>query len=108
MEIHRPAYRKRKLKANALVLACFMMIEHEVEESTDEQIKKLFVEVYGDRDLFLADFLKELDKVDEIEADMLSRQPRMAHPMGPNAHDGAQDIGGELGFEEGRRAGLSD
>ena len=84
------------------------MIEHEVEESTDEQIKKLFVEVYGDRDLFLADFLKELDKVDEIEADMLSRQPRMAHPMGPNAHDGAQDIGGELGFEEGRRAGLSN
>ena len=53
LQIHRPTYRKRKLKSNALVLAMFMMLELEVEESEDENIKKLFVEVFGDRDLFL-------------------------------------------------------
>ena len=53
LEIHRKQYRKRKLKSNALVLAVFMMIEIEVEESDDEHVKRMFVEVYGDRDSFL-------------------------------------------------------
>ena len=89
LEIHRKQYRKRKLKSYALVLAVFMMIEAEVEESEDEQVKRMFVEVYGDRDSFLGAFVAELDKTDEIEKEMRSRQPRMArlHSMGQVVED---------------------
>ena len=74
LEIHRKQYRKRKLKSNALVLAVFMMIEIEVEESDDEHVKRMFVEVYGDRDSFLESFLMELTKTDELEREMRSKQ----------------------------------
>ena len=81
LEIHRKQYRKRKLKSNSLVLAVFMMIEMEVEESEDEQVKRMFVEVYGDRDSFLGAFVAELDKTDEIEKEMRVRQPRMTRHL---------------------------
>ena len=46
LQIHKKQYRKRKLKSCALVLAIFMMIEREVEESKDETAKRMFVEVF--------------------------------------------------------------
>ena len=46
LQIHKKHYRKRKLKSSALVLAIFMMIEREVEESKDETAKRMFVEVF--------------------------------------------------------------
>ena len=74
LQMRRPNYRKRKLKSNALVIAMFMMIEKEVDESEDDVVKRLFVDVYKDRSSFINDFIKELDKTDEVERDMSSRR----------------------------------
>ena len=52
----------------------FMMIEKEVDESEDDVVKRLFVDVYKDRSSFINDFIKELDKTDEVERDMSSRR----------------------------------
>ena len=84
----------------------FMMLELEVEESEDENIKKLFVEVFGDRDLFLEAFVKELDKTDEVEADMQSRQTRMGRLPSHTADGEDEEVG--LGLEEGRRMNLTN
>ena len=79
-------YRKRKLKSNALVLAIFMMIEREVEESKDQTAQRMFVEVFGDRESFLEAFLRELAKTDEVEQQM-GRQPMRMNRIVSNALD---------------------
>ena len=84
LQIHKPHYRKRKLKSNALVLTMFMMIEREVEENKDKTAKKLFVEVFGDREAFLEAFLKELEKTDDMEKEM-GRQPMRLDRVMSNA-----------------------
>ena len=50
-------------------MAIFMMIEREVEES-DQTAKRMFVEVFGDRESFLEAALRELAKTDEVEQQM--------------------------------------
>lgn len=86
LQIHKKQYRKRKLKSCALVLAIFMMIEREVEESKDETAKRMFVEVFGDREFFLESFLRELAKTDEVEKEM-GRQPMRLNRVMSNALD---------------------
>ena len=86
LQIHKKQYRKRKLKSNALVLAIFMMIEREVEESKDQTAQRMFVEVFGDRESFLEAFLRELAKTDEVEQQM-GRQPMRMNRIVSNALD---------------------
>ena len=59
---------KKEIKRRKL-LAIFMMIEREVEES-DQTAKRMFVEVFGDRESFLEAALRELAKTDEVEQQM--------------------------------------
>ena len=86
LQIHKRQYRKRKLKSNALVLAMFLMIVKEVDESKDETAKRMFVEVFGDRETFLEAFLRELEKTDEVEKEM-GRQPMRLNRVMSNALD---------------------
>ena len=74
LQIHKKQYRKRKLKSSALVLAIFMMVERELEESKDKTAKRMFVEVFADPEFFLESFEKELAKTDEVDKEM-GRQP---------------------------------
>ena len=86
LQIHKKQYRKRKLKSCALVLAIFMMIEREVEESKDETAKRMFVEVFGDREFLLESFLRKLAKTYEVEKEM-GRQPMRLNRVMSNALD---------------------
>ena len=84
------------------------MLELEVEESDDENIKKLFVEVFGDRDLFLEAFEKELCKTDQVEAEMQSRQTRMGRLPSHTAAEEEEEVRGWVGLDQGRRMNLNN
>lgn len=61
---------KRKIKSNAHVYAIFRAIEEEVKETNDEVIKKLFIEVFKDREYIFQCLIENLRKVDEVEHQM--------------------------------------
>ena len=75
MSSHRPHWRKRKAKSASLFLSIFFLIEKEVAESIDENVKKLFVEAFDSRDKYIESLMKHLDRVDEIEAAMAVGKP---------------------------------
>ena len=64
----------------------FLMIVKEVDESKDKTAKRMFVEVFGDRETFLEAFLRELEKTDEVEKEM-GRQPMRLNRVMSNALD---------------------
>ena len=67
---HKPRYGQRKRKSNALFIAIFKLIAHEVEQSKDEGIQEKFVEAFKDENSFVEGLVKELDKTDAIEERM--------------------------------------
>ena len=65
-----PHYRKRKLKNTAIVLTMFLILENEAENFGNDLQKKLFVEVFADRQTFIEALAIELRKTDEVEKGM--------------------------------------
>ena len=75
MSSRRPHWRKRKAKSASLFLSIFFLIEKEVSESIDENVKKLFVEAFDSRDRYIDSLMEHLNRVDEIEASMTVGKP---------------------------------
>jgi hypothetical protein len=67
----------RRLEAAAHPLAMVMLVQKDVEELNKEDVTKLFVEVYGDREKFLKFYIEELDKADTVIDEMT--QTRRKH-----------------------------
>ena len=75
MSKRRPHWRKRKAKSAALFLSIFFLIEKEVSESQDDVSKELFVEIFSSRDDYIDLVMGALDRIDEIEAQMVDGNP---------------------------------
>jgi hypothetical protein len=67
-------YGDRRLAAMALPYTMFLLIEADVKAADDNLIDGLFVEVFGDKDLFYAACIKELDRSDDIISMLQVRQ----------------------------------
>ena len=75
----KPEYDPRRLEPAAHPLAMVMLVQKDVEELNKEDVTKLFVEVYGDREKFLKVYIEELDKADTVIDEMT--QTRRKHSV---------------------------
>ena len=62
----KPQYEDRRLFAQALLLAMFLLLQSDVEKLDDEVVSGLFVEVFDDMANFFKSVVEEMDKADEV------------------------------------------
>ena len=87
----KPEYDPRRLEAAAHPLAMVMLVQKDVEEVDKEEISRLFVEVYGDREKFLKVYVEELNKADEVIDEMT--QTNRKHSVNDQRSDEDETVG---------------
>ena len=66
----KPDYDPRRLEALAHPIAFVMLIQNDVEELNQEEVTRVFVEVFGERKAFFKMYIEELNKADKVIEDM--------------------------------------
>ena len=66
----KPGYDPRRLEALAHPIAFVMLIQKDVEENGQDNITRLFIDAFVDRQSFLDVYVTELDKADNVIEDM--------------------------------------
>ena len=66
----KPGYDPRRLEALANPIAFVMLIQKDVEELGQDNVTRLFIDVFTDRQSFLDIYVEELDKADKVIEDM--------------------------------------
>ena len=87
----KPEYDPRRLEAAAHPLAMVMLVQKDVEEVDKEEISRLFVEVYGDREKFLKLYVEELNKADDVIDEMTKTNRK--HSVNDQRSDEDETVG---------------
>ena len=66
----KPEYDPRRLEALAHPIAFVMLLQKDVEELGQENVTRIFVDVFTDRQTFFNIYTSELDKADKVIEDM--------------------------------------
>ena len=66
----KPGYDPRRLEALAHPIAFVMLIQKDVEELGQDNVTRLFIDAFTDRQSFLDMYVAELDKADKVIEDM--------------------------------------
>ena len=95
----KPGYDPRRLEALAHPIAFVMLLQRDVEELGEDNVTRLFIDAFTDRQSFLDMYVEELDKADKVIQEMsrsFGRKSSVVDEVETDFEDADNDIDSKI------------